>query len=225
MRTYYYIFLLLIGCNVLHNVQIKKNKKIDNIDLDFLFNSSNYLDSLKEIKVSKKIGDGIIYIENDLKTGDSTTISGSRTSGFTRSVITRDSPIYTYAEFYPNGHLKAMGFMHNGNTNTEFKDVSSFVVIPFSYGLWKLYDPSGKVEQEIDYELYFKYTFDQMLSQSLTVLKDFPSWNMELKRSVSIQNGKGKWVLSRYLGSKGIIVVFDGMTGKEVSRVDAVRGH
>jgi len=117
--------------------------------------------------------------------------------------------------YYKDGKIKQKGLGFNGNA--------------FAKGIWYEFDEQGKLIREIDYDKYYKFTFEDILKlcerENIEVKKgpilQSTGFHTSILRDYSPLNDQSTWTIE-WLKKPYIIetIKLDGTTGRVLSRTD-----
>ena len=152
----------------------------------------------------------------DLRT-DSTYIqvNGNNVSGYSSSKYLQGEYFYIFKDYYNNGNIKEKGIrFHSG---------------PFKKGVWYEFDINGKLVKTIDYDQFYKFTFEDVLlfceKKNIliekAILKPSTGLHTSINRWFDESLGKYTWTVS-WLITPEIkqILTLDGNTGKIIKTED-----
>ena len=137
------------------------------------------------------------------------TIHGDEFNGYTSGESFKNEYFYIFRRYYNNGNIKEKGLrFHSG---------------PFKKGVWYEFDINGKLVKTIDYDQFYKFTFENVLQfcekrnilVEKAILKPGSGFHTSIGRGLDESSGKYVWVVSWLMTFNTIQYIYlDGNTGK-----------
>ncbi|MET4140961.1 hypothetical protein [Pedobacter sp. UYP1] len=223
------IIILIIGNTISCSAQRhqsntnknSKNMQIQNISNDFERLDVNELKAkavkttgIKVLPDKKTIEIEVYDYQKENENGDHIRISGDNYGDFRSEQRIKNAYFNQIKTYYQNGNIKSKGLEFNVFYGS------------FKKGIWYGFSPEGKLTSNIDYDIPFKFTFEQLVEflkkENIPLKKgpiaQNPGYLTSVKRNA--ENGKEPfWQVSWLKASDKIEdIAINGLNGKVISR-------
>ncbi|SHM01007.1 hypothetical protein [Chryseobacterium contaminans] len=197
MKKYFFLLILTINtsCNAqTSNLMNKENELYHEIDLKRITETNEF--------VKRGFLSNNNYVELFFNKTGNIVLESSQNSFFS-----------VYKEYYPNKLIKIKGLQLNINSRYSFKK-----------GFWYEFDEKGNLIKETDYDIPFKFTFEDILkfckNKRIKIDKgpilQSTGWHNKIFRD--LENGHPVWEIEHLKKSDLVeIIKLDGITGKVLS--------
>ncbi|UHO37582.1 hypothetical protein H5J24_18160 [Chryseobacterium capnotolerans] len=192
-----YLFLLILLANISCNAQ-KKPVMIPEVDNNF--------EKFDSIKFNSSIKESSDILREFLSNGNYIEMTVSNSGKYYLETF-KDSYYMISKSFYSNGNIKRKGIGFNGDA--------------FKKGIWYEFDEKGNLIKETDYDIPFKFTFEDILNfcknKGIKIDKgpilQSTGWHNKIFRD--LENGDPVWEIEHLKKSDLVeIIKLDGITGK-----------
>jgi len=160
------LYLVSCGSASLTNTYADNNKIKEVLNIDELFSKTPTETSDAIIRVYYTTGAsnekfGIIYLEDNLKTGKVINIQGNKKEGYFKTIQLVKSPVQENYDFFPNGKLRGRSSSYIGYLKTDGQQT---VRPSFSFATGRSYvvDEKGRVILERDTDADFTILFSDL---------------------------------------------------------------
>lgn len=136
----------------------------------------------------------IHYTKKNNKTKDMVEIRRWNQEMYIHTIINPNQEYKEEYKYFTSGNLYAGGRIFTGK---QLEDNNKGIVTPYEFqvGVWHFYDEEGRLIKSIDYDAYFDFTFNDVLS-------------FIGKNNLELFIGTRKQVTRRIVGNKGIWTIF-----------------